>query len=169
MSIIDCTFFEKGTLHIEGLGDGCSIAAQATGGELAAFVVMYEHEYLENVLGEELAEELLRYIDDGDGRDESLDGLIEMLRAFNGSENVSPIANYVYFHYVRLNNLHATASGTAENNSDNRIVKSDGLVIRAWNDMVKMNRKVLQYLRANMRGRFRFNVDMLETINPLGV
>lgn len=169
MSVISVKYFSKGTLRIEGLNERESIAATATCGMVGRYIEEYEREYLEHVLGYELTEEFLRYIQDNDGSDEAFDGLLSMLQEFKGVENRSPIANFVFFHFIRNASRNATALGVTENSTDNRLVSSDSLAIRAWNDMAKMNKYVLWYLRKNLKGRFCFNPQMVETINPLGI
>lgn len=169
MSVIDYTYFEEGALRIEGVNNGMTCASQATGGAISAYIAEYELDYLCRTLGDALAEELIEYTDNGGEDNEELNALRDNLCNFGGIEKHSPIANYVFFHFLRLAAHNATALGVTINSTDNRIVSTDWLCCRAWNDMVRMNRKLRAYLRSNFSGRYAFDCDMLETLNVVGV
>lgn len=64
--------------------------------------------------------------------------------------NISPIANYVYFYYMRDNATQTTRNSEKLSQSANATDVSPANKQRAaWNDMVWMNKKLYGYLRAN--------------------
>lgn len=169
MSVIDYTYFEEGALRIEGVNNGMTYASQATGDSISAYIAEYERDYLCKVLGDDLAGSIIDYTEAGKEDSDEMNALRDYLRNFGGIEKHSPIANYVFFHFMRIASHNATALGVTMNNTDNRNISSDWLCCRAWNEMVKMNRKLRAFLRKNFSGRYQFDCDMLETINVVGV
>jgi hypothetical protein len=64
--------------------------------------------------------------------------------------NISPIANYVYFYYMRDNATQTTRNSEKSSKSANATDASPANKQRAaWNDMVWMNKKLYGYLKAN--------------------
>jgi hypothetical protein len=64
--------------------------------------------------------------------------------------NISPIANYVYFYYMRDNATQTTRNSEKLSKSANATdVSPENKQRAAWNEMVWMNKKLYGYLRAN--------------------
>ena len=95
----------------------------------------------------------------------------------------SPIANYIYFKWMANANTQTTGVGETSGKVENSTrVGPEHKMVKAWNDMVHMNRDVYRFLRANdtiypmryviepgnYRGRYVTN-ELLETINTLGI
>lgn len=168
--IVDASFF-YGPLGIEGLmaSSGADYTQMAIQKGLEQYIERYEMQYLVKLLGRSLAAEFAGYLGREEGDpvakwDNLLKELVPMPR-------VSPVANYVYFHFVRNNQTHATSLGVTVTNSDNKITSCDSLIIPAWNDMVMMNRDVHLYLESHKEDYegFETSYELLEKINRLGI
>lgn len=67
-----------------------------------------------------------------------------------GTVAFSPIANYIYYWYQRTVFTHTVGSGEKKNKSENAVDASPNhKMTRAWNEMVDMNRQLLDYLRSS--------------------
>lgn len=168
--IVDASFF-YGPLNIEGLmaNSGADFTQAAIQKGLQQFIERYEVQYLVRLLGRKLGLEFANYLGKEEKEPEARwDNLLARLVPM---PRVSPIANYVYFYYVRGNQVHATSLGATETNSDNKVVSCDPLIIPAWNGMVDMNRAIHSYLEAH-EGEyegFATSYELLEKINILGI
>lgn len=77
--------------------------------------------------------------------------LTAMLFKVNGTSKISPVANYIYYWYMR--NAASKTTGTGE-----KVVKAENAVdnsahlkaMRAWNEMVSMNKKIVDYLSSTI-------------------
>lgn len=178
--LVDYTFFQGGILNIEGAvlnTDSASETNRAIVDSLQAFVMEYEQEYLEKLLGEELYEKFSSYIENGkEPSEKRWDDLIDRLvvKRNDGEKALSksPIANYIYFHYLRHNHTQATITGVKADGDDGRLVSPERKMIFAWNDMVEMNRRLVGWLEENRRLIYPglvFDEELLETINPFGI
>lgn len=82
-----------------------------------------------------------------------------------------PIINYIYFHYLRDNTTFTTGSGEKEINKAIDVSSIDKQV-RAWNEMVDVNKKLRWYLfsKAVIFGNITFYYnEMFHPINMLGL
>ena len=169
--IVDASFF-YGPLSIEGImvNSGADFTQAAIRERVNQYIELFERQYLVKLLGMELAGEFIAYT----SREEDKEAVAKwdnLLARLVPMPRVSPIANYVYFHYVRGNQVHATSLGATETNSDNKVVSCDPLIIPAWNGMVDMNRAIHFYLEAH-EGEyegFATSYELLEKINILGI
>lgn len=181
MSIIDISHFTKGILHIEGIVDNTSdeergwsgVAVDVINDDLNNYIDIYENEYLSKMFGDVMYLELIEYLEsrtiEEDERIEKWERLIPLLDG-SGVSKISPIACYVYFHYVRNNQTISTHIGTMMNDSDNPIVSSSNNSITAWNQMARMNMKIENTIAYNLSDYedWHRNRYMIETINTLG-
>lgn len=177
--LVDYTFFQGGILNIEGAvmnTDSASETNHAIVDSLQSFVLEYEQEYLEKLLGEELYEEFSTYLKNGkEPAEKRWDDLIDRLviKRTDGETSVSksPIANYIYFHYLRHNHTQATTTGVKADGDDGRLVSPERKMIFAWNDMVRMNRRLTDWLEENLPvyPGLVYDEELLETINPFGI
>lgn len=69
----------------------------------------------------------------------------------------SPIANYVYYWFMRNNATQTTAMGEVAANNENAVnVSGEKKMVRAWNDMIHVIRELQEYLYSN---RVLYNWD----------
>lgn len=142
MSLIDSTYF-RAELLIAGLSN--TIDGNAT--RLTSFINKYEARYLKDLLGDDLYAEFISGItvDPIDAKWIDLQNKI-----VNSTTKESPIANYVYYYFQR----DATTStvGVGESNQISENANSASSVdkqIRAWNEMVDYNRKLVKFIQEN--------------------
>lgn len=132
-NLIDSSYF-WGELEIDSLftNQASGIALLEAGGnsasELDRYIAKYQKYYLEQMFGETLAanlpSELIALI-----RDEQL--------------KTSQIANCVYYFYMRANQSKTTGAGEVKMDIvRTRAVSAAEKMCRAWNEMVKLNRKI---------------------------
>lgn len=165
--IIDNTFFQDGLLRIEGVIAFAtpSPTNAAIQSNIESFIEQYEPEYMCKLLGEELYETFLRSREEGS----EIWSEFEAILIQGDSFKRSPIANYVYFHMLRAYHTNATINGVRID-GDYGIIKSpERKMISAWNDMCRMNRKLLKWLKnANLKG-WEFCGELIEPINTFGI
>ena len=81
----------------------------------------------------------------------------------------SPVANYVYFRYVRHCGVKQTPVGTVYA-SDDKKANPNVLLVSAWNDMVQMNNELYDFLVSDKEyAGFSFDSTMVECINGMGI
>jgi hypothetical protein len=117
------------------------------------------------VLGKSMSREFIEYLLSGKNDVDKWEKLKEKL----SRKGYSPIANYVYFHYVRRCGVVQTPVGTVYA-SDDKKADPNPLLISAWNNMVQMNEDLYDFLESDKEyDGFVFNTTMLELINGLGI
>jgi hypothetical protein len=117
------------------------------------------------VLGKSMSREFIEYLLSGKNDVDKWEKLKEKL----SRKEYSPIANYVYFHYVRRCGVVQTPVGTVYA-SDDKKADPNPLLISAWNNMVQMNEDLYDFLESDKGyDGFVFNTTMLELINGLGI
>ena len=84
------------------------------------------------------------------------------------SEKYSPIACYIFFKYIKEGNYSVTRVGTVTS-ADDDAVSPMVIQMRAWNDMVDMNKRVYQLLQADEYEGVRFDPSMICRINSMGI
>lgn len=142
--IIDYTFFQDGLLCIEGISLNDITPSQTNTSitnMLNACIEKYEEDYMVSLLGEKLYEEYSVHKDEDRWKN-----LENILVNKSGKYPRSPIANYVYFYFLRNNDSQATITGVKKDNDDGKIISPERKMIFAWNDMVKQNEKVVLFL-----------------------
>ena len=167
--IIDISQFTRGELLIEGATDSmnASIGSYGLSESIRSFISIYEPEYLVRMLGCDLSESFIAYMNDDSGIAVKQ---WDDLKAWFDGQRISPIACYVYFHFVRWNDVRVTGNGVQRNNSDNPVVSSMGRLVSAWNLMVAGNYRLADWMDKNIPGyEFRSDPDMFEHINSLGI
>lgn len=150
MSLIDATYFVN-ELDIPGQSN----TVDSTGSALSSFIVKYETRYLKELLGLDLYAEFQAGLLIDPIEQKWID-LRNGLR--NETTKESPIANYVYYWWMRNHASRTSAIGevvpVAENSERTSPI---GKMVRAWNEMVDWNYEVLDIL----------TVDVLESYFPL--
>lgn len=164
--IIDGSYF-TGVLSlgiIWDIGDD-SITRKAERDNLQSYIDLYEKKYLRMVLGKSMSREFIEYILSGDNDVDKWEKLKEKL----SNKGYSPVANYVYFHYVRRCVIKQTPVGTVYASGDEK-ANPNILLVSAWNDMVQMNKDLYDFLESDKEYEgFSFNCTMLECINGMGI
>nr|DAQ45352.1 MAG TPA: hypothetical protein [Caudoviricetes sp.] len=164
--IIDGSYF-TGLLSLGIIWDidDDSITRKAERDNLQSYIDLYERKFLRMVLGKSMSREFIEYLLSGKNDVDKWEKLKEKL----SRKGYSPIANYVYFHYVRRCGVVQTPVGTVYA-SDDKKADPNPLLISAWNNMVQMNEDLYDFLESDKGyDGFVFNTTMLELINGLGI
>lgn len=154
MELIDKTYFEDADLLVPGL------EKQEQENKLNELIAKYEPEYLQNILGYgfyktfktavEAGEEGLaqRWKDLRDGQEYTdASGVLRKWEGFAGESMRSPIANYVYYRWLRYNVPTTTVSGEKTSKAPKSVSNSSvGKQTGAWNEMVRMNCVLVDFL-----------------------
>lgn len=132
-NLIDDTYF-WGELEIDGLfknqASGLALmeAGNNSASELDKYIAKYQKYYLEQMFGETLAADLPAE-------------LIDLIR--DEQLKTSPIANCVYYFYMRAKQTQTTAAGEVKMDIiRTRMASANEKMCRAWNEMVTANRKI---------------------------
>lgn len=143
--IIDGSYF-TGLLSLGIIWDidDDSITRKAERDNLQSYIDLYERGFLRMVLGKSMSREFIEYLLSGKNDIDKWERLKEKL----SSKGYSPIANYVYFHYVRRCGVVQTPVGTVYA-SDDKKADPNPLLISAWNNMVQMNEDLYDFLESN--------------------
>lgn len=155
--LIDGTYF-RGQLSVGLSPDtGAPSATQEAERErIEWFVSVYEKEYLKKLLGAEVCAEFVKYCEDG-GEDEYFKKLKERL-----IDDYSPIACYVFYKFVSTGNVHVTNVGSVKSSGED-VASPEGLLVRVWNDMVQMNREMVDEFLLSP------DADLVNFINVFGI
>lgn len=180
-NLIDNSFF-YGDLSIAQVSDSAVVSG------LNWHISEREPELLTALLGYQLYKEYLagigantqKYKDIRDGKEYT--NRVGVLTKWRGlkftveTAKKSLIANYVYFHYSR--NMVTQTTGTGEKTADNKNATAASSVlklVRAWNEMVKMNWELVEFLLSHpdeyesfLSGRPELN-NLLKPINAMGI
>ena len=176
--IIDISYF-TGPLLITGLSaTGTGVAVQITKAKkdnLNYFIAKYENQFLNYLLGENLANEFKTEIEK-ETHDVKWDTLLSKLKKTEiigtTNYNYSFIANYIYYYYQR-NELTDTTS-TGEYDAPQRMTIINKSVF-AWNSMVNDVMKFLEWMDEVYKDyytdydSFSINKDLTNYINSLGI
>lgn len=118
------------------------------------FIQRYEREFLDMSLGSDLANEVVLASDDLENASDAMKKLILGDGTWLGLVNdvkISPIANYVYWHYVESEVLQSVGTGIiVPQNENSRIANPTLKLVRAWNDMVLMCVKMHRFITSSM-------------------
>ena len=162
--IIDYTYF-TGLLSI-GLSPDTgapSTTRDAEREKIEYYITVYEREYLRKILGENMSSEFIDYLNSEEDNVDKWEKLLALL-----SEKYSPIACYIFFKYIKEGNYSVTRVGTVTS-ADDDAVSPMVIQMRAWNDMVDMNKRVYQLLQADEYEGVRFDPSMICRINSMGI
>lgn len=156
MTLIDETYFTTvGGVVIGQLGQ------QLVRDKVLNYVAKYEPRILSTLLGVVMYNEFSawlaapdatqRWIDLRDGVDYTdIHGELKHWPGL-GNKSESAIANYVYYWYVRSDAIYLSGSGSAVSvNENSNRVSPFALQSTAWNEMVRLNYELFDYLRVNV-------------------
>lgn len=161
MNLIDCSYFYVGPLQIENacpiddLDNNASAVQQA----ITAYIERYEREFLDALVGDELAS----YIEekkDSVTVDKKFGELLNMLRP--------PFAHYVYFKIAGDVNQNMTIDGLVKLKSANDHQSPRQRMVRVWNDMVKLNRKFVKWAETSDYDVY-YQVNMITPVNQFNL
>lgn len=128
---------------------------------LDAFISKYEPIYLSRVLGLQLYNDFIdglaqpipaqKWVDLRDGAEFTDScGNLRKWTGFVNAEKVSPIAYYIYKHWLHSSSQQTTGSGEAAIQTENALrVNIQTKVITIWNQMVEMNKTLGEFIIAN--------------------
>lgn len=187
-SIIDYTYFEDGSAKVAGV-----MTISAVQQNVTRHIVDYEARYLKSLLGlamyKELRDQLntdihvapdLIWLDILDGKDwTDSSGNTRIWQGLRNAAKVSPIACYVYWHFVENNKTGTTGLGEVKSKAENAenanpIMKQ----VRAWNKMVELNNELVDYINFNRSvyatwltpsGYLSRRNELFVTQNPYGI
>ena len=174
MSFTDATYF-RGELAIAGLS-----SAPVTE-NLGFFITKYETEFLNKVLGYAFAKLFLdglavvapatpdqRWLDLRNGKAYTYQNVDGVWMGFQNASKQSPLANLIYYHYLRDQISQTVGVGQAQTNAENATIVSPAhKLMRAFNEMVDMQVSLVSYLLANadIYPEFKFEAGDLWALN----
>ena len=141
MNLIDSTYF-IGEINI-AQADQIEVRDN-----LDIFITKYQKRFLTLLLGETLYVEFMAGL-----KLDPIPAKWEALRdkLVDAETKESPIANYVYYWYIRDVTVQTVGVGQVKSKAENAtIVSPAGKMVRAWNEMVQWNWLSVQYLRDNL-------------------
>lgn len=133
--------------------------------KIQEYIDMYELEYIEGALGEDFA--ALFNASTGVTRFTPLEALLK--------KEPSPIAGYVFYHYLRSEAIVATGSGDAKMKAENATRSPESYRMRiAWNIMVDKTRAIHKYLAKNSSvfpefDLYETNCELVSKVNDFGL
>jgi len=114
---------------------------------LLSLAELYEVDFLRQMLGEAFADEFYTHKSDVAGIWYNLKVKIYVV---TGSIYTSPVANYVYHHWLKSQHSQTTGIGEIEPSTDNgKVVSNKFKIIDNWNRMVKMIEDLREWLDDN--------------------
>lgn len=149
-NLIDNTFF-FGEINIAQLN------VQAVQDNINDFIAKYEPKYINEVLGYAFAKlynagitaNEQRFLDIRDGKEfTNCEGYTDKWNGFTNSDKLSPIANYIYYWYIRTNTTYSSGIGEVQPTTENgTIVTPYGKLYHAWNEMVEAEKILYDFLQ----------------------
>ncbi len=153
MSQINSTYFMKGLTAVPNL-QGAVLES------LDSYIEDYEDIYFNKVLGVTLKREYLSGLEEvtpaekwtklRDGDVFKYNGITYEWRGFLNTMKKSPIAYYVFFHYLQQKEYKYTGVNTAKSKAENADRTSpDQILVQVYNRMVEQNKILQMYLLLN--------------------
>lgn len=143
--IIDSTYFIN---EIFIAGQANSVDVNSSRSKLSGFIAKYESRYLTEILGKDLYSDFKAGLESDPVPQKWID-LRDALA--NDATKESPIANYVYYWFLRSQTTTTTGIGETKQLSENADrASSIDKQVRAWNEMVDLNFEVLGFLNDNI-------------------
>ena len=165
--LIDVTYFQSGSLYISGISlpeMSPTPTNIAVTGDIEGYIQEYETEYLIQALGYDIYKEFSEYLssEKDEGRWEELKN-----RLVPDRTKVSPIANYVYYHYLRNHQSDATVSGVKKDSDEGDLVSAERKMCDAWNRMVDMNKRLFSWIESHKEDYpgWCYNPSLVRKIN----
>lgn len=193
MLLIDTTYF-NGKINVPNVDN------PVARGSLAQFISEYEPDFLRKLLGPSLYAAYItgiaivapdqKWLDLRDGTSYNYGGntytwkgLTQAITAGTVTYKFSPIANYIWYWWMRTNNTSTTSEGESSSKKANGNKVSPALkMATVWNVMAEWNRTFYQFLQAStdtypeweghqyyLDGNGRPNCDLVTTINEFNL
>lgn len=148
--LIDKSYFTGEIVipNLESCGAGISQSISNANSELLnKFIMKYEYLFLTKLLGGTLCGEFMR----GVGAEDVEDRWIALKNMIvHDTAKVSPIANYVYYWYLRNEETKTTGIGEVVGQANNAVViGSCTKLSRAWNEMVDYLTGIISFVDTN--------------------
>lgn len=161
MNLIDCKYFYVGPLQVQNARpiDDLDANAQAVQESITAYIERYQGEYLESMLGERLAVQVLSYLS-SEEEDADMEGLCEKLRL--------SFAHYVYYKLVGDVNQTMTITGLMKLKSANENQPIRQRMVKVWNEMVDLHKKFVKWAETSSFNVF-YREDMVTCINQFNL
>lgn len=162
-ALIDKSYF-KNIYFLPNL-NGNDWTAESSNNDLNESILIFTTEYLENLLGQDLADLFIDAVNNS-----TLDTRFTDLKNKLVDENncISSITGYVYFNHVRKNATTLTNAGEIAGTTNAAMVTNEGYKMNiVWNDMIKKTWKVIKWIEENgtTYTEFDCNYSAFETIN----
>lgn len=161
--LIDVSYFINGPRHIlnASVADTPKQDSVAVNAHITGYINAYEMEFLRNVLGEELAEEVSEE-SKGVEVNLSIAELCEYLK--------EPLADYVFYHILRDAGEQVTATGVVNLKSANEYVSPLRAQVATWNTMVSKLERFIKWVKSDeCEYTITIAPHMLKTINNLNI
>lgn len=171
MAIISTAYF-IGELNLSlGTEDSAAITS--------VWIPRYENDYLYKALGygfarlfiDGIAEETpdQKWVDLRDGKEYEVGDVTYKWEGFKNAVTLkSPIANYVYAHYLTNKSTFTGGTGEVQSTSQNAVNAGAGTKIhRAWCDMLQMNESLYHYLTNNASTYTEFEYSQVKCFGSL--
>lgn len=161
MNLINCKYFYVGPLQVQNARpiDDLDANAQAVQESITAYIERYQGEYLEKMLGEELAQQVLSYLASEQG-DEGMESLCSKLRL--------SFAHYVYYKLVGDANQTMTITGLMKLKSANENQPIRNRMTRVWNEMVDLHKEFVKWAETSSFSVF-YREEMVTYINQFNL
>ena len=151
--------------NADGLTDRVASGAKRT--EIDQFISKYEIEALYDVLGVKLADEFVQGLS-VETPDTKWTWLKDQI--YNTTAKTSFVANYVWIIYSRYTTVRQTARATIESKVGKAQTVSNTInEVDAWNEFVKLARRVQQLIKENDDFADVVCLPRIETINEFGI
>lgn len=133
--------------------------------ELTRFIVKYEPEYLDEVLGPGLSEAFQAGASISTPEQRWVDLKSKLV---NTTRKESPIAGYTYYHIFRDRLSTSSGLGEIESTAENaNVVLNTDKMARAYNDAVRKGRAVFEWVQANASTYTELNPSHLYKLSPV--
>ena len=168
-NLIDDTYFVRG-LSIAQLGQ------LEVSENVADYITRYERVFLTKALGYEFSKVMLltpastRFAALINGSEYTINDVVSKWEGFVNLGKVSPIANYVYYHYLADTAENVVGIGTTQNKAENAMVVSPiNKMVMAWNDMRSQLKNLYGYLYANQSTYPEFDIKQTDNFEPQNI
>lgn len=175
MNLIDKTFFYNPPCEIAFTDESNGYSNELTTRETSRInssIAIYQGEYLSKVMGLDMAELFISEVSK-----EVVDEKWALLRdkIVDSTNKISPIANYVHFHYLRNNELGIInrANAVIAKAENAQVTSNYPLMQSSWSAMITLNNALFYWLYKNYKEyetedvKFNFNgwIELLEGQN----
>lgn len=117
--------------------------------EVEYCIDLYERNYLKAILGKELYDEYISDMQEPETAEKWADFNAKLI--VDDKAYISPIANYIFYHYVKRNNVRYIDDQFQINKIEGvTIVNTNVQLDKIWNEMVAMNETFLYWFTTNI-------------------